>query len=180
MIIFDTETTGLPKKKNQPMDEHPEIVEFAAIKVDFNTLERIDSMEFLCKPMRPSDEGAFKTHGITEEMLKDEKPFKAHYLWLAKFFLGARYLAAHNVNFDEYMLWTEFTRMDKITKFPWPPERICTVEKSMSIQNGKRSKLDFLVEHYLGIKKRKGSHRAMKDVEDLYEVIKCMRADNLL
>lgn len=46
-IVFDTETTGLLKPESAPLSEQPQIIEFAGIKVDFDTLEEIDRLEFL-------------------------------------------------------------------------------------------------------------------------------------
>lgn len=180
MIIFDTETTGLPKAKNDPIENHPEIIEFGAIRVDDETLEEVDRLEFLCKPKIASlPDKIVKITGITDGMLVDKNPFKAHYNDLCRFFIGEKYLLAHNCPFDVYMMWCELTRLDKLTKFPWPPVHICTVEKTMFI-DGKRQSLDKLVKKYLGRDVRKGSHRAIVDVEDLLEVVKCLRAGNVL
>ena len=52
MIAFDTETTGLPIKGelSSPLKMQPHIIEFAAIKLDDETLEETDRLHFFCKP----------------------------------------------------------------------------------------------------------------------------------
>lgn len=180
MIIFDTETTGLPAKDEQPLQEHPEIIEFAGIKVDDETLEEISRFEFLCKPLLPiPPELTKKVHGISDEMVENSPPFKVYLKEMCEFFTGEKTLVAHNTPFDIYMLYTELRRIDKVCMFPWPMHNVCTMEKTMHLKGGKRTSLDFLCKHYLDIEKRKGSHRAMVDVEDLLNVIKCMRKDGI-
>ena len=43
MIVFDLETTGLPKAEGSDLDIQPRIIEFGAIKVDddFNEVGRL-------------------------------------------------------------------------------------------------------------------------------------------
>jgi len=43
-IIFDTETTGLPVNSIIDIKKQPEIIEFAAIKIDDETLDEIDRL----------------------------------------------------------------------------------------------------------------------------------------
>ena len=46
MIVFDLETTGLPKAEGSDLDIQPRIIEFGAIKVDDNFKE-VDRFQFL-------------------------------------------------------------------------------------------------------------------------------------
>ena len=52
MILFDLETTGLPKAEGSDLDMQPSIIEFGAIKLD-DDLEETARMEFLCNPGHP-------------------------------------------------------------------------------------------------------------------------------
>lgn len=177
-IIFDTETTGLVKPMATPIEDQPQIIEFAAIKVDFDTLEEISRLEFLVNPKTELPEVIVKITGITDEKLSDEKPFIAHLDDLSHFFLGAEVLVAHNLAFDTSLLRFELTRIGCEFKFPWPPTQICTVEASFSINN-RRMRLCQLHELAEGAE-HKDAHRAMADVEALYRVIKYMRKEGLL
>ena len=39
MIVFDTETTGLPLPETAPLESQPRIIEFAGIKLDHDIKE---------------------------------------------------------------------------------------------------------------------------------------------
>ena len=166
-IIIDTETTGLPVNSIIDIKKQPEIIEFAAIKIDDETLEEIDRLEFKVKPKGIISQGASKTHGLYNSDLVNEKPFSARYDQLVDFFLGEKYLVAHNIEFDMNLLKYELIRLGKECQFPYPPNQICTVTKTHSI-NGYRLNLGKLYNILFG-KEMKSAHRAMVDVEYLTE-----------
>jgi DNA polymerase III epsilon subunit-like protein len=169
MIIFDLETTGLPKAEGSDLDLQPKIIEFGAIKLN-EDFEQIETLEFMCNPGHDLDPKITKITGITDEDLKDKKPFISHYKELAEWFLGERCFAAHNLPFDRKVLRYELERHDKLTKFPWPIEHICTVEVGQSVW-GKMRKLGDIYEELFG-KKIEGAHRSLNDVEATIEIIK--------
>jgi DNA polymerase-3 subunit epsilon len=177
-IIFDTETTGLVKPLATPLDEQPQIIEFAAIKVDFDTLEEVGRLEFLVQPGRVLPDEIIKITGITDEALKDEKPFVAHLSDLEEFFLGTKFLLANNLTYDTNLLRFELMRVSSEFKFPWPPKQICTVEASFGINN-RRMRLCQLHELATGAE-HKDAHRAMADVEGLLTCVKYLRQEGLL
>ena len=144
MIVFDLETTGLPKAEGSDLDMQPRIIEFGAIKVD-DDLEEVDRLEFFCNPGHELDPQIIKITNITDDMLKDKKPFIAHYKDLCEFFIGQREIVAHNLPFDRKVLRFELERVDKLTKFPWPIEHICTVEVGQQVW-GKMRKLGDIYE----------------------------------
>ena len=86
MIVFDLETTGLPKAEGSDLDLQPRIIEFGAIRYTDGTFEEYDRLEFMCNPGHELDPKITKITGITDEDLKDKKPFVAHYKDLCKFF----------------------------------------------------------------------------------------------
>jgi|TARA_A100000172_G_scaffold78052_1_gene63129 ATP-dependent DNA helicase DinG len=170
MIVFDLETTGLPKAEGSDLDLQPRIIEFGAIRFTDGTFEEYDRLEFMCNPGHELDPKITKITGITDEDLKDKKPFVAHYKDLCKFFLGEGSMAAHNLPFDRKILRFELERLDKVTKFPWPMDHICTVEVGQSVW-GKMRKLGDIYEEIMG-KKIEGAHRSLNDVEATIEIIK--------
>ena len=147
MIVFDLETTGLPKAEGSDLEQQPQIIELGAIKLD-DDLNEVDRIE---------------------------KPFVEHFPEVCEFFLGEREMCAHNLAFDRKILRFELERLDKMTKFPWPPKHICTVEIGQSVW-GKRRKLVDLYEEITG-EVHKGAHRATADVEALIEVFKWFRKE---
>ena len=68
-LFYDTETTGLPDFKAPSESAHqPHIVQLAALLVDMDTRETIQSMDVICRPdgwTIPDEVAA--VHGITTE-----------------------------------------------------------------------------------------------------------------
>ena len=167
MIFIDTETTGLLKPSATELHLQPFITEICVIKTNYN-FEPIDEINTLIKPPVYLPDEITEITGITNMMLEHEKNFADYYYKLSRFFLGEEYLVAHNCSFDAGMLRYELERLGKQYQFPWPPNQICTVEKSYCIQN-KRLKLEEL--YKLATKKDNlpNAHRAKSDVLALIE-----------
>lgn len=171
MIIFDTETTGLIKSGLKPLSEQPEIIEFAAIKLDDATLEEVNRIEFMCKPqVLPLPRKITEITGIKTEDLADKEPFSYHFPELAKFFFAERVSFAHNHAFDTVMVSLELRRMKKQYKFPWTPVQFCTANGTMKLA-GHRLNLQKLHKYLFG-KEFAEAHRAMNDVEALTRCVK--------
>ena len=178
MIVFDTETTGLPKPDSAPLEAQPQIIEFAGIKLHDETLEELDRIEFLANPGRPLEEIIIKITGLTDDVLRDQPPFGANFSRLAEFFLGERAMCAHFVGFDRSLLTYELRRLGKMDRFPWPQKHICTVEASMPLR-GHKLKLGVLHEiacDYVF----EDAHRAMPDVEALVRCVRWLRKEGHL
>src|SRR4051812_6260290 len=173
MIIFDTETTGLPKPTVVPLDQQPHIIEFAAVKLSDKTLHETDRVTFLVNPGVPLEPIITKITGLRDSDLKNEKPFSARYLELVRFFLGEEMLIAHNAPFDVALLTFELQRLDMLTKFPWPFRHVCTVERTQHL-TGSYMKLEKLYTHLFG-RDPEQKHRAMGDVELLMDVVRELR-----
>lgn len=178
MIIFDTETTGLNEVDAINLAKQPHIIEFAAIKLDDETLEEKGRLEFLCNPGFKLPDIIVKITHITDAMLADKPPFSNYYQDLVDFFLGERKLIGHNVMFDVNLLTHELRRLDRLRNFPWPPEHICTVEKTQHIK-GYRLKLADLHTMATG-EGFKDAHRAMADTEGLVRVVRWLRKQNII
>src|SRR6516162_2007774 len=127
MIFMDTETTSLLAVEAVDLQHQPYIVEIFAIKTD-EFFDQIATYHALVKPPIKIPDDVIKIHGIDNEMVKNEKPFAAHYKTLANFFLGVTYLIGHNLQYDKRMFINELQRINKQYNFPWPPKDICTVE----------------------------------------------------
>ena len=177
MIVFDVETTGLPKAEGSDLDIQPKIIEFGALKLD-DDLKEIGKLEFFCNPGHPLDPMITKITGITDDMLKEEKPFVAYYGELCDFFLGEREMVAHNLPFDRKILRFELERLDKVTKFPWPRDHICTVEVGQRVW-GKMRKLGDIHEELFGAK-IEGAHRSINDVEATVRIVEWYKKEGHL
>jgi DNA polymerase III epsilon subunit-like protein len=132
-------------------------------------LNEIEVLEFLVNPGIPLEPIITKITGLTDDDLKDKKPFVAHLDEVIEFFLGERQLVAHNLPFDKTVLTFELERLDLVTSFPWPPKQICTVEVGETIWNKKRKLGDIYLE--ITGQEHKGAHRAIADVRALIKII---------
>lgn len=178
MIIFDTETTGLPLPEGAKLDAQPEIIEIGALKVDWDTLEVQSAFSTLIRPKHHVPEIITKITSITEHDVKDAPEFIEVLPELSDFFLGQRELLAHNLPFDRTMLRLELERIDKVMKFPWPPKQICTGELSKLIYGGpKRKHLEDWFNELFPNSARSQDHRALSDAEQLLEIVRWMRKE---
>ena len=178
-IVFDTETTGLIGNDATPLDQQPEIIEFAACKVDPVTFTITDEIEFLCKPRKlPLPEKIIEITKITNEDVADKRSFAWHLDLVQQFFLGTEVLIAHNAAYDVGMMMLELRRLDCVAKFPWPPSHTCTVELTKPVK-GHRLKLGELYQLATG-KEPAGAHRAINDVRMLVECLPWMAQEQLL
>ena len=168
-IFGDCETTGLLKASSSPLSQQPHITEICMIKTT-EDLEIIDTYVQMFKVPVPLDPKVTKITGITDEMLQDKLPFVKHWREIAEFVVGTTRFVAHNATFDRDCILYELSRIGKQHQFPWPPELVCTVEKSLHYK-GHRLNLSKLHEHLLG-EAFEGAHRAEEDVNAL---IRCYR-----
>ena len=166
-IIFDTETTGLIKPGASDIKDQPYITEIYCSKVQILKEELVvmDTFHRLVKPPIPITEEITRITGITNEQLASEKTFPEIRKDLSEFFTGADTMVAHNLPFDRSMLANELLRCGKVLNFPWPVNHVCTVEKTLHIEQ-RRMSLQNLHIHLFG-KGFENAHRANIDVEAL-------------
>ncbi len=97
-IVLDTETTGL-----DPKDGH-RIVEIGCLELVDRVWSGATWHQYI-NPERMMDEGAFKVHGISDEMLQD-KPVFADIAEDFIRFIGDDPLVIHNAAFDmKFLNW---------------------------------------------------------------------------
>lgn len=101
-LFFDTETTGLPLF-NEPSEDprQPHLVQLAAVLVNLDTRETLESMDVLIKPDGwVSEEKAFEAHGITAERALAEGIPEADAVKQFLAMWSYRLRIAHNETFD--------------------------------------------------------------------------------
>ena len=122
VLIFDTETTGLPQTKiiNQEfLDKWPYIVQFSFIIFDTELNKIIVSNDFIIKLDTVIPEESIKIHGISNEISRDkginiESVLKEFFYYLGEVDL----LVGHNVSFDINMIHIELLRIIYNKKYP--------------------------------------------------------------
>ena len=166
---FDTETTGLLKAQDAPLDQQPYITELYAYKFSLDTetgeFKPLAQFDHLIKPPVPLSAKITDITGITNEMLADKPEFCEVFEEYAEFTTGTDMLVAHNLTFDKGMIGNEMKRIGKEFCFPWPRMNVCTVEHSMYIEQ-RRMTLTNL--HKLATGNHiQNAHRASNDVHAL-------------
>ena len=174
-LIFDTETTGLPKRDKAPVsevDNWPRVVQIAWQLHD-ETGELTGNHNVLIRP-----EGfeipysAEKVHGISTEKAKTEGiPLKEALAIFNKSLEQTRVLVGHNIKFDMNALGAEFFRSGIETNF-LELKQACTMRSStdhLKIIGGRggRFKPPKLMELYefLFEEQFSDAHNAAADVE---------------
>lgn len=173
IIVCDTETTGLLKAKGNLLSTQPHIIEIFCLKIDKN-FKKIGEFHTLIKPPIPIPEIITKITGLTDNDVRGKPTFVEVYPKLIKFFFSCHTFVAHNASFDVGVLAYELKRIKKEFKFPWPPFHYCTVEQSMHIK-GHRLKLQELHKIATGVDEINGAHRAVNDVNALFECYKYLK-----
>lgn len=171
-LIFDVETTGLPRDYNAPierLDNWPRVVQLAWIFYN-EKKEWEEKRGVIIKPegfVIPKE--ASDIHGITQERAMAEgSPLRYILEDINVFLKKSKVLVAHNIKFDIKHLGAEFLRKQIETNmFDLKP--ICTMLKStqyVGIQNEYGSKWPRLSELHdkLFGKDFEGAHDAQADV----------------
>ncbi|MEN8230812.1 MAG: 3'-5' exonuclease, partial [Bacteroidota bacterium] len=174
-LIFDTETTGLPKRDNAPIsdvDNWPRIVQIAWQMHD-ESGELIDHQNVLIQPDGfEIPYSAEKVHGIsTEKALKQGVSLREGLLRFNKSVERAGFLIGHNIRFDINALGAEFVRSGIETAF-LEKKQVCTMWSStehMKLPGGRGGKFKppKLIElyEYLFEEQFQEAHNAAADVE---------------
>lgn len=161
-LVFDTETTGLVNHSSSDLRDQPYVIEFAGVLINRNG-DIVAEYEQLFKPPVAIPPKITEITGLTDEKLKDAKPFDCDAVQNFMNTEGVHAAVAHNFSFDRAMIAFEFARAERIVG--WPPIQLCTVEASYPI-HGRRLKLGQMYKHFFG-EDFAGAHRAMADVKAL-------------
>ncbi len=144
-LFFDTETTGLPRNYQAPLDDFlnwPRIVQIAWSLYDAEG-NQWESYNYIIKPegfIIPPE--STKIHRISQERaLRDGVKLHSaleHFLRDVK---GAAHLVAHNIDFDEKIVGAELLR-ESLPNFLSSADKICTMKSSVQycrLPNGRGS-----------------------------------------
>lgn len=117
ILVFDTETTGLPQTKfisPSTLDQWPHIVQFSYVIYDSSLNDIVESKDYIVKLPQNIliSEDSTKIHGITNEMSTTRglpiSEILNEFLHLLK---GVDKLVGHNIEFDVNMIKVELLRI---------------------------------------------------------------------
>lgn len=172
IIVFDTETTGIPSQQSQ-LELQPYICQFAAVlcecDVASGVITEYKALNHLIKPPVAIEYEAVAIHGITNKVIEDKPPFSTYADEILEAFREADVAVAHNISFDKLVLECELKRLGKNGDF-LPAQIFDTMEKSVDLcqlpGNKGRFKSPRLQElhNFLLGEKFEGAHDALADV----------------
>lgn len=185
-LFFDTETTGLPRKKGiSALDDAtiwPELVSISWQVFDGRDLVKKES--YIIKPIGfkiPSE--SVKFHGITTEFAEDHgRPLYDVLTLFAKDAQQCTLIVAHNMEFDKNVIFHAFKwRLFKDVNW-WPKVEFCSLQKSMYEMKlyspygrpsdpYKMPKLDELYKDTFGLPAPARAHSSDRDVDVLQQIV---------
>lgn len=173
-VIFDTETTGLPKNWSAPItdsDNWPRIIQFAFIVCAEDGTAVIERSSLIYPEGWEVPESDFhKQHGYTTEKCKEDGvPLMGIVNQMLLELESSSTIVAHNINFDMKVLRAELYRTGyEVTGWP---KQVCTMQSSTKYcripgaRGGfKWPKLEELHQILFG-EKFEGAHDALADVK---------------
>jgi DNA polymerase-3 subunit epsilon len=102
VVSFDLETTGTDVMQDR-------IVQIGAVRVELDGSRR--SYATLVNPERPIPASATATHGITDEDVREQPPFREIVAAVEAFFDGADLVGFNSIRFDMPLLMEELQRV---------------------------------------------------------------------
>ena len=120
IIIFDTETTGLPQR-GMSLEDQPHVCQFASMTVEYDsgsgTFKEIDSINHLIKPPISIPAETSAIHGIDDAKVADAPSFSGVVDEITEAFLSSDLAVAHNLAFDRDLLVFELQRLNRDVNF---------------------------------------------------------------
>lgn len=171
VIIFDTETTGIPSP-TLDLENQPHVCQFGAViyECDGSTLTEIKRINQLIKPGVSIPQECTFVHGITDAMVENAPTFAEVADLIVEAFHEADVAVAHNLSFDEQVLGFELERLGYGKNF-LPDQKFDTMKSTRDLCRipGRRPgkfkspKLMELHQHLFNAN-FEGAHDAMADV----------------
>lgn len=141
-LVFDVETTGLPKKRNAALtefDNWPHVVQISWLVFNVATGQIISINDHIIRLPHGVliPEVAMNIHGITNEIMEEKGENLGEIL--TKFnndLVESQIIVAHNINFDESVISVESLRTFDYNIFDnYKNKKYCTMMRTRRIKN---------------------------------------------
>ena len=168
VLVFDTETTGLPLwKEPDTHAEQPHLVQVAALLVDTDTKKTLSSLNVLVRPLNwtiPAEATAI--HGITQQQALDLGVPEFMAVEMLTNLCRGRVRVAHNESFDARIIRIATLRYeDEDAADIWDSYKgECTMAMARKVIGGKNPKLSEAYKHFTG-QDLVGAHSAIVDAQ---------------
>ncbi len=182
IIIFDTETTGLPVREGD-LSAQPYVIQFAAITYEFNPQTRhlveLSRYNQLIKPPISIPSESSRITGITDQTVSAMPPFSAVVSEIQALFSTSDIAIAHNIEFDRQIVAYEFERLGINTDF-LPAEIYCSMERTRDLcklpgrSGGYKAPKLMELHQFLLAERFEEAHNAIRDVEALGRCVKVL------
>jgi DNA polymerase III epsilon subunit-like protein len=151
VLIFDTETTGLPVKwipAEEDLTNYPNLLQFAAklIEVDLDKIQEdnygvtkeLYYIDSLVQPVRKGIEvithpDALKVHEITHEKAYDGNIIETVALIFSGLIYAADVIVCHNVSFDRNVMMSEVLNLNLNVGLRKNTKIVCTMKHSVNM-----------------------------------------------
>uniref|UniRef100_A0A6C0LI91 Exonuclease domain-containing protein n=1 Tax=viral metagenome TaxID=1070528 RepID=A0A6C0LI91_9ZZZZ len=181
VIVFDTETTGLPEGWNTSIletDKWPHIVQISWVLFDIDKQEVVNMEDHIIKCNVPIPEESVRIHGITKQRSERKGvPLRDAMNLFDRDLQEADVAVAHNISFDKRMLMVEAIRHHRkqyFTRDGVKKQEVCTMKSTKDICKIERNNskgevynkyptLSELHNHLFGYNPS-GTHDSMADV----------------
>jgi DNA polymerase-3 subunit alpha len=180
-LVFDTETTGLPRSMSAPISDSeswPHIVQISWITVKKNSIRKKE--DHIIKPEGFSiPYESARIHGISDVYASVHgESLRTVLLDFMEDVESSSVIIGHNLEFDKKVVQAELYRLQMEDPFK-EKKLICTMKQSTDFcafrgTNGRRYRYPKLGELYKKLfnKHLWGAHNSLKDVEATYECYK--------
>lgn len=187
ITIFDTETTGLPKRE-RCLAEQPYIIQFASQTYEFDPASRrfneVERFNQLIKPPIPIPEESTRISRISNENVQNSPGFSSVAPKIIEIFAHSDLAIAHNFSFDQEIVGYELERMGH-SKNIFPATVYDTLEGTRDLcklpgKNGNYKAPRLMELHqFLLNESFQEAHDAEKDVEALARCVKVLLQQGL-
>lgn len=174
ILSYDTETTGIPDWKI-PSDspDQPHLVSLAAILVNAETREVVDSMDVIIKPDGwEIPQETIDIHGITMEIADKEGIPEQEALEVFLAMRGDHERVAYNKTFDQRIIRIASKRYlteEAMEKWAVKEDHHCAMMMAKKAMGVKSVKLVDAYKHFKGVE-MEGNHNAMADAKACLDV----------
>ena len=178
IIIFDTETTGIPNWKTPSGgDDQPHIVSLAALMVEEQTKEVIQTLNLIVKPDGwEIPQETIDVHGITNELAAEVGVPEEAALNIFLNLWNGRKRIAYNTTFDNRIIRIATKRYkNEQVIVNWKDGQYeCAMIGSKKVMGGKNPKLEAAYKYFMGTE-LEGAHDALVDTKACMDVYFAMK-----